>query len=312
MPRALPRRPRESPQLPAAPHLRWEVRTSFPDGPWSWRVGTRPGLRQRGGFGCGCPVGGQSRCFSRGSRLPLGPVGIFFPRVLKGRRGGSAALEPWRRKGHRLLWLNYPNTDRSIRPGGCERAGFVQPENSGGAGQTKAGADAGLFHGPAEKDGLGTKPGGAKWQAAGGSCFSHGATGRRGEGPPELPCRLALPGSVKTRAPWPEPTCPRPSIQRARGPSRGGLTNTKRPPPGPHCRHTPPLWPQGGPAHHDRGGPGLTMPRGQGLHSPQCRQCLQPSPAAALRAEWQPRELSSRALSSLHGLVSGPRSAVQE
>ena len=93
LPRAPPRlAERKAPCYPAAPHLRWEVRTPFPDGqPELGGVGTRPRPQAARGFGCGCRVGGQSRCFSRAHACLWGLWEFSLPRVLKGRRGGSAA-----------------------------------------------------------------------------------------------------------------------------------------------------------------------------------------------------------------------------
>ena len=143
-------------------------------------------------------------------------------------------------------------------------------------------------------------------QAAGGSALVtvQLAGGARA---PQSSLPAGPPRSVKTRVSWPEPTCPRPSIQRARGPSRGGLTNTKRPPPGPHCRHTPPPWAPGrarpsrteeGQSHHAQGGKASTA---------RSRQCP-PSSCSSQGPNGSPGELKQGPL-VLHGLVSGPRSA---
>lgn len=145
------------------------------------------------------------------------------------------------------------------------------------------------------------------WRAAGGLCFSHGAAGRRGEGPPELPAsrpsQECQDQSVVARDHLPMAL----SILRAQGSSRGGLTDTKRPPPGPHCRHTPPPWAPGpacpsrteeGWSHHARVG------KASAAHSRQCP----PSSCSSQGSSGSPGELNQGPL-VLRGLVSGPSSA---
>lgn len=136
------------------------------------------------------------------------------------------------------------------------------------------------------KDGLGTKPGGAA-AGSGGLRFSHGATSRRGEGPPELP------------AGWPSQECQDQSVMAGahlptalnseglRPVQRRPDQHQETPSRSPLLPHATPVGPRAGPPITDRGGLVSPCPGGQGLHSPQ--PAVPTFQLQLSGAEWQSR-----------------------